>query len=220
MAVVVLATAGFATVGASTACRHATFFRVRQVEVRGVRHLGVDLVLDALALDSMTSVCHDLDEAEQRLRVFPGVADVHVSRRAPGTVVVRLREVPPVAFVNGEEGLRVVDQRGGVLPYDPTFSRLDLPLMARPDTGLLEILARVQGTDPELSAGVTAARRVRGDPVLTWGVVDVVLDATVDPEVIVAVASVLEHLHGVGHAFEQIDARFRGQVVVRLKGTE
>ena len=49
---------------------------------------------------------------------------------------------------------------------------------------------------------------------------DVVLDATVDPEVIVGVASVLEHLKAAGLSFEQIDARFRGQVVVRLKGAE
>ena len=72
--------------------RRADFFRVRQIELVGVRHLAPDAVIGALRLEPGASVWDDLDVLTARVRRLHGVADARVVRRLPGALVVRHRE--------------------------------------------------------------------------------------------------------------------------------
>lgn len=197
--------------------RRSDFFRVRQIELVGVRHLAPDAVIGALGLPRAASVWDDLDALTARVRRLRGVADARVVRRLPGALKVIVREVEPVAFVPGPRGMIVVDAAGRALSFEPARSAPDLPVAASADTVLIGLLARVQATDPEMFHEVTAARRVRRDVVLELGARRLLLRGSAGPEVIQGVALVAQHLEARGRAYAELDARYVGQIVVRRK---
>lgn len=203
--------------GAPALLRRSDFFRVRQIELVGVRNLAPDAVIGALGLARSASVWDDLGALTTRVRHLQGVADARVVRRLPGALKVIVREVEPVAFVPGPRGMTVVDAGGHALSFEPARSAPDLPVAASADTVLIGLLARVQATDPELFHEVTAARRVRRDVVLELGARRLLLRGSAGPEVIQGVSLVAQHLEARGRSYAELDARYAGQVVVRRK---
>src|SRR5437667_10917654 len=95
--------------------RHVAFFRVRQIELLGVRNLSPDAVIAALRLPDEASVFSDTRMLADRVRGLAGVADARVVRRLPAALRVELKEVEPAALVAGR-GLVVVAARGPALP--------------------------------------------------------------------------------------------------------
>ena len=214
IAVVLLVAAWF---GGPSLLRRLAFFRVRQIELVGVRNLSPDAVIAALRLPPSASVWDDRRVIDRRERGLAGVADARVVRRLPGALKVLVREVTPVAFVAGQRGLAVVDAAARVLPFDPARSALDLPIAASADTTVIAVLARVQETDPALFREVTAARRARGAVLLELGARRVLLRSDAGPEVIRGVVLVQQDLEARGRPYEELDARYAGQVVVRRR---
>src|SRR5206468_1178273 len=98
--------------------RHVAFFRVRQIELLGVRNLSPDAVIAALRLPDEASVFSDTRMLADRVRGLAGVADARVVRRLPAALRVELKEVEPAALEAGR-GLVVVDAAGRPLPFDP-----------------------------------------------------------------------------------------------------
>src|SRR5437867_10527522 len=98
--------------------RHVAFFRVRQIELLGVRNLSPDAVIAALRLPDEASVFSDTRMLADRVRGLAGVADARVVRRLPAALRVELKEVEPAALVAGR-GLVVVDAAGRAVPVDP-----------------------------------------------------------------------------------------------------
>src|SRR5574341_1229401 len=161
---VVLAAGLFVIVGGAPAVlRRVELFRVREVEIVGLRYLAPESVLAVLRLDPAprANVFQDLDGLADRVRRMPGVEDATVRRRLPGVLEVRVTEVVPVAFVPTGRGLTVVDGEGRPLPFDPSRASapLDLPVAGSTDPDLLGLLGRVAAVDPALFAQVTIARR-------------------------------------------------------------
>lgn len=197
--------------------RHVGFFRVRQIELTGVRYLAPAVVIGALRLDPHASVFDDADPLEARLRRLPGVAEVHVSRRLPGVLRVRVREVEPVALVPGPDDgpLTVVDAAGRPLPYDPARVSLDLPVAVEADSGLVGVLAMLQSLDPTMFEDVTEAALRRGAVVLDLGTRRLLLNRDAGPDVIRGVALVVQDLKARSRSYDELDARFAGQIVVR-----
>ena len=204
-------------VGSRSLCRRSGFFRVRQVEVVGAAHLRVDTLLAALALAPTASVCDDLEAAEGRVASIAGVAGVRVGRRLPGTIELEVVEDRAVAFVPGRAGLHAVDVSGRALAFDPALAPLDLPIAATADAALLGVLDRVQRVDPALAQQVTEARLIQTAAVLQLGQARVVFDPEATAPVIRAVSLVAADLESRGRAWRELDARFEGQVVVRLR---
>jgi hypothetical protein len=120
------------------------FFHVSRVIVDGTRYLPPDTVVARLALDTLHSVWDDPAPLEDRVRALPQVAAVSISRKLPGTLVVTVRENPPVALVSGVHGLEVVDSAGRVLPIDPAREALDLPVANQRDPALILMLGQVR----------------------------------------------------------------------------
>ena len=206
--------------GAPSAFRHVGFFRVRQVELVGVRYLSPDSVLAALALRPDQNVFDDLTAIARRAEKLAGVVSARVERKLPGTLRISIIEQVPVAFAPGPQKLVALDGDGHPLPYDPAATGLDLPLINRVDTLLARTLSIVRLADSALFQDVDGARRnSRGGVTLELGNRHVLLTGIPLPEEIRAVGAVRRHLSTTGRRYEELDARFEGWVVVRRMAT-
>src|SRR5436309_1922071 len=199
-------------------------FRVRQIELVGVRNLAPDAVIAALRLGPRASVFGDTRLLADRVRGLAGVAEARVVRRLPAVLSVELREVEPAALVvsprGSGRGLVAVDAAGRPLPFDPARSGLDLPIAASGDSGVVAVLALIQSVDPALFQTITGARTfTRGGVLLEIGPHRVLLGRDAGPEVIRAVVLVSQDLAAKRRAYVELDARFAGQVVVRRRAT-
>lgn len=210
---------------APVALRRVAFFRVRQVELVGVRHLDPETVLAALRLPAAASVFDDTAPLADRLRTLNGVADARVVRRPPAALKVIVREVEPVALVTeGRGALVVVDAAGQPLRF--TRAGLDLPIVESGDSGVVGVLARIQALDPALFQVVDTARPFAGadegaggDVLLECGPHRILLSGDAGAEVVQAVALVARDLAARSRSYAEIDARYAGQVVVRRRAS-
>ena len=204
---------------APLALRRVAFFRVRQVELVGIRHLDADRVLATLRMSPRASVFDDTEVLAERLRRLEGVADATVMRRPPASLKVIVREVEPVALVANQRGaLGVVDADGRALPFE--LSTLDLPVVQAADSGVVGVLARVQAFDPQLYQAIDAARRTdaqHGDVLLELGAHRLLLSPNAGPEVIQAVMLVARDLAAKARPYTELDGRYAGQVIVRRR---
>jgi cell division protein FtsQ len=193
------------------------FFRVRSVEVHGVRYLAAGDVVARLRVDTTASVWDDPAPWETRLRGMPQVRAATISRRMPGTLVVRLRERLPVALVPTPAGLRAYDALATALPIDPTRTDLDLPVAGRADPQILRLLDAVREELPGLFARISDVRRApAGDLIITLA--DAVVRAPANVGIgrlaeLLPVTADLARRHARG---AELDLRYRDQVVARL----
>ncbi len=143
------------------------FFHVSRVVVDGTRYLSPDTVIGRLAIDTMHSVWDDPAPLEERVRALPQVSEVSISRKLPGTLVVKVHENAPVALVPGARGLEVVDSAGRSLPIDPAREALDLPVSIQRDLGLIHMLGEVRSRHAVLFRRISeVSRDAAGDIVL------------------------------------------------------
>jgi len=215
---------GVGWLGAPLVLRRLPMFRVRQIELVGVRNLAPDAVIAALRLGPRASVFGDTRLLADRVRGLAGVAEARVVRRLPTVLSVELREVEPAALVaaprGSGRGLVAVDAAGHPLPFDPARLGLDLPIVASGDSGVVAVLALIQSVDPALFQSITGARGfARGGVLLEIGPRRVLVGRDAGPEVIRAVVLVAQDLASKGRAYRELDARFAGQVVVRRQAS-
>ena len=152
--------------GVRSAARQMAFFRVRSVEVRGVRYLQPQEVLSRLKVDTLMSLWDDLEPLRERVRHHPQVSDVTITRRLPGTLVVTVQENQPVALIQSSTGLVPYDSAGHVLPIDPARTNLDLPIVATSDPVLLKLVGAIRYTVPRVFSRIEEVRRTGRDEIL------------------------------------------------------
>src|SRR5207245_8227733 len=108
-----------ASLGAPSLLVRVGYFRVRQVELLGLKNLPPDGVIAALRLPLAASVFTDTRLLADRVKGLTGVADAQVVRRLPGALRVIVREVAPVAIVPGRRGrVGAVEGEGRPRPLD------------------------------------------------------------------------------------------------------
>lgn len=197
--------------------RRLAYFDVRSVEVVGARHVPHGAIVESLKLPRSASVFDPLAPVAQRARKVPGIRAAEVSRRLPGTLVVRVTEAVPVALANTKQGLRMLDDRGRTLPFEPSRSAPDLPIVPAPDSLVAQLLGRMREIDPDFFQQVDAAWRVRGDVVLRLDDYRVWLRGDAAAEAIEAVRLVTRQLEKRGRPWAELDGRFADQVVVRWR---
>ena len=201
--------------GAPAALRQVEFFRVRRVELQGSQYLDAAKVIAAAQLSRTASVFDDPEAIARRVRALPGVQDVSVSRRLPGTLRIRLKEAEPVALTPKGDRLAMVDARGAVLPFDPLASAPNLPVLIGGGALVAGALARTRDYDPGLFARIDAAWRVGPDVVFEVAGRWLWFDPQLTAEDIRAVTAVEQTLARQGRQFAELDGRYAGQVVVR-----
>jgi cell division protein FtsQ len=194
------------------------FFRVRRVELQGVRYALPDEIVSRLRVDTTASIWDDVSPLEARAEEHPQVRSVRIRRKLPGTLVVLVTENPPVALVSTARGLVVTDAAGDSLPVDPTTMDVDLPVLASRDTLLLRLLGEVLAEEPALFARVSeAGRNSRGGIVLTLAEFRILADEAVTAARLAEVLPVELDLARRAWRAEEIDVRFRDQVIARLR---
>ena len=152
--------------GARAAARQMAFFRVRTVEIRGVRYLQPNDIVSRLRIDTIASLWDDLEPYRQRVKKHPQVSDVTITRRMPGTLVVTIRENLPVALIQTSAGLLPYDSLGRQLPIDPARTSLDLPIVATTDPVLLKLVGAIRAAEPRVFARIEEVRRTGRDEIL------------------------------------------------------
>ncbi|MBB5715782.1 cell division protein FtsQ/DivIB [Sphingomonas aerophila] len=109
-------------------------FRVEQIDIVGLKRMDRDTVY-ALALQGRQDqaiFAIDLDEVRRNLLRYGWVADAHVSRRLPDTLLVGITERTPAAVWQDRGQLTLIDATGQLLdPVDPS-NMPDLPLIIGP----------------------------------------------------------------------------------------
>jgi len=197
---------------------HLSFFRVHNVEVSGYRYVQPVDVLKRLRVDTTTSVWTDLSELEHRVEMHPQIKSATVERDLPGTLVVRVTENPPIAYVTTSQGLRAVDKDGRFLPIDPSRSAIDLPVLARADTALLHLLADVRSVSPALFGEISDIRRTGGtDIALTLQSAQVRALAGISAQRLTDILPVEADLARRKARVTELDLRFRDQVIARTQ---
>lgn len=221
--------------GVRAGARRMAFFRVRSVEIRGVRYLQPADVLARLHADTLMSLWDDLEPLRQRVLHHPQVSDVTIARRMPGTLVVTVQENQPVALIQSPAGLLPYDSLGRQLPIDPARVILDLPIVATRDPALLKLVGAIRAREPGIYARIEEARRTGRDEVvltlsqreLSRSRSDTLATPRETLRVRVPIGLSVERLAGIfpvendlarrqAHV-EELDLRYRDQVIARLQ---
>ncbi|MEP7001263.1 MAG: FtsQ-type POTRA domain-containing protein [bacterium] len=199
--------------------RQLAFFRVRNVEVIGARYTPVADILERLHVDTMRSVWDPLGPLAARVQTHPQIERVGVTRRLPGTLVIDVTERRPVALVTTPDGLRAVDERGRMLPLDPSRTPVDAPVVsATPrDTAVYHLLGTMQRETPRLYARVSSiARSGRDEIVLHFANLPVRAMTSVTLARLSDIEPVERDLARRQLHAAELDLRYRDQVIARL----
>ena len=198
--------------------RRMDFFRVRHVDVRGHRFSAPADVVARLRIDTTFSIWNDLAPLERRLRADPQIAEAHIGRRIPATLVVTVLENEPVALVPSANGFRAYDASGRLLPLDPSRTPVDLPIVPRADTLLFRLLGELKLAQPELFARVSEFRRAgREELVMELVTVPVRMMDDVSVDRLAQISLVERDLEKRHARVSELDLRFRDQVIARLQ---
>jgi cell division protein FtsQ len=195
-----------------------SFFRVRRVEIVGVRYVAPSDILARLGVDTTRSVWDDPTPLEQRVAAHPQVGTVSIRRKLPGTLVVSVVENMPIAMVSTERGFLVFDERGRQLPLDPSKVPVNLPIAARRDTALFRLLGRVRSERPRIFSRLSDVART-GDREVLLHFDDLQVRAMLDvtPDRLAEIFPVEADLAKRQARIAELDLRFRDQVIARLQ---
>jgi cell division protein FtsQ len=193
------------------------FFRVRRIELVGVRRLATKTVIGAMGLGRDASVWDRLGGIAARVRAIPGVAEAEVTRRLPGALRVTVREVEPIAFASGAGVLVPLGPDARPLPYDAAAAPMDVPVLRGAEPSMVAALVAIQRADPTFFSEVVSAR---SGPV---GSVElevergglVRLSLPIEASVVRAVTAVERDLDVRTQGWRELDGRYAGWVVVR-----
>jgi cell division protein FtsQ len=194
------------------------FFRVRKVEVQGLRYTPPGEVLDRLRVDTTRSVWEPLEPLAARVATHAQIERATVTRRLPGTLVVDVVERRPVALVSIGATLRAVDERGVALPLDPSRTPVDVPIVTAPrEAAVYHLLGAMQREAPRLYARVSSIHSVGGGELLVQlAGLSVRTMTTVTLARLGDIEPVERDLARRQLRAAEIDLRYRDQVIARL----
>jgi cell division septal protein FtsQ len=208
------------------------FFRVRSVEIRGVRYLQPNEILARLKVDTLMSIWDDLEPLRERVRHHPQITDVMITRRMPGTLVVTVEENQPVALIQTRSGLLPYDSVGRQLPIDPSRVSLDLPIVATNDPVLLKLVGAIRYAAPNVFSRLEEVKRTGRDEILltlsrhplapgdsakSQGMLRVRLPIDLSVERLTDIFPVENDLARRQAHVDELDLRYRDQVIARLQ---
>ncbi len=214
LAVLVLMVAFGVVTAAPAVVRSVSFFRIHAVEITGLRYHDEADVVRRLALPTDASILHPLDAVQSAASAVPGVQHATVSRRWPGTLVLHIEEIPPVALTAQDDRLVLLDARGKVLPFAPARVSTSLPIAPR-DSATAALLARMRVSDPLLYDQVQLVRTEGTEVTLVRNGHRVRLRVDADERALRAITAVQAWLEATATPWVELDGRFDGRVFVR-----
>ena len=140
-------------------------FRVEQIEITGLKHMD-RMSVYAVALDQQSRAMPrvDLEAVRQKLLRYGWIADAHVSRRLPDTLLVDIVERQPAAVWQDQGRLTLIDKDGVLLDPVDAGAIPDLPLVIGPGADRQEpayqaLLAAAPALKPRLRAATWVGNR-------------------------------------------------------------
>lgn len=197
--------------------RRMAFFHVRRIEILGAHYMAPSDILARLHVDTMASVWDPTGPLVARLSAHPEIDNATVQRKLPGTLVVTVTERAPVALVYASGRFRVYDERGRLLPIDPSRVTVDAPVLMERDTILLKLLGSMRIGMPAMYARVSEMQRVGRNELLMQ--VDTTPVRAMDDITLNRLADIDPVEADLGRKqlrASEIDLRYRDQVIARL----
>jgi cell division protein FtsQ len=143
----------------------AAGFRVNQIEVTGLKRMD-RMSVYAVALDQQSRAMPlvDLEAVRQKLLRYGWIADAHVSRRLPDTLLVDIVERTPAAVWQDNGQLTLIDAAGVLLEPVSPDAIPDLPLVIGPGADRQEanyqaLLAAAPAMKPRVKAATWVGNR-------------------------------------------------------------
>lgn len=207
-------------------------FGVTGIDVVGARFVDEGEARALAAVAPGTSVWDDHAEAEARLASHPLIEEARIRRQGMNRLRFELHEVRPVALVSAP-ALEPVDGQGVLLPIDPALHGLDLPILFGATVGggrvtdedsrrTLAVLDRLDRLSPDFVHRVSEVERTSGDAVelrlLRGSHVDRLVLPLEEAELAFLRAEDAIRACADRGRVVSVDARFRDQVVVELRG--
>jgi len=208
------------------------YFHIREFHVEGNSRVAYDEIVARCAQEDPSIFAFDTAKAEELIELSPWIETAEVRRKLPDTVVIRVTERSPVAFMPAGETLWLIDAEGRVLGEDDgTWT--GLVAITGPETavvpgqfldkssygwglrvlGALGPIARGKLTEISVQAGDVSL-------ILDDGCVVLLGKDSGDTGVKVAVLeSVLQDLASEGKMAERIDLRYE-KVAIKLRAIE
>lgn len=115
----------------------SSFFALRVIEVRGLKHLVSDEVAGESGLIIGANIFRlDLGQAGQRLLTDPWIEGAELRRRFPDRVEIDIRERQPAALLLTGQNWLVLDRNGICIDHAASLGLYDLPIITglTPDT--------------------------------------------------------------------------------------
>lgn len=197
--------------------RRMAFFHVRRIEILGARYVSPSDILARLHVDTLASVWNPTGPLAARVAAHPEIDKATVHRKLPGTLVVTVTERVPVALVPAARGIQVYDERGRLLPIDPSRVPVDAPVLMQRDTILLRLLGSMRVGMPAMYARVSEMERVGRNELLMK--VDTTPIRAMDNITLDRLAEIDPVEADLGRKqlrVSEIDLRYRDQVIARL----
>ncbi len=135
-------------------------FRVEQIQITGVSRTDAMMIYaDALDQKSRAMPLIDLEQVREKLLARQGwIADAHVSRRLPDTLLIHIVERKPSAIWQNQGKLSLIADNGVTLESISPDAMPDLPLLIGPGANLREAAyRRLLEVAPALKKEVKAA---------------------------------------------------------------
>ena len=143
----------------------AAGFRVDQIEVTGLKRMD-RMSVYAVALDQQSRAMPlvDLEAVRSKLLRYGWIADAHVSRRLPDTLLVDIVERTPAAVWQDNGQLTLIDAAGVLLEPVSPDAIPDLPLVIGPGADRQEaayqaLLAAAPAMKPRVKAATWVGNR-------------------------------------------------------------
>lgn len=140
-------------------------FRVEEIEVTGLKRMD-RMSVYAVALDQQSRAMPlvDLESVRQKLLRYGWIADAHVSRRLPDTLLVDIVERTPAAVWQDNGQLTLIDAAGVLLEPVQPDAIPDLPLVIGPgadrqEPGYQTLLAAAPALKPRVKAATWIGNR-------------------------------------------------------------
>lgn len=140
-------------------------FRVQQIEITGLKRMD-RMSVYAVALDQQSRAMPlvDLEAVRQKLLRYGWIADAHVSRRLPDTLLVDIVERTPAAIWQNRGELTLIDASGVLLESVRPDAIPDLPLVIGPGADRQEpnyqaLLAAAPALKPRIKAATWVGNR-------------------------------------------------------------
>ena len=134
-------------------------FKVNNVLIEGRRHTDFDLLTASLNVEQGDPLFgFDPDEAKKTIQEFVWIENIHIQRRLPDTLYVRLEERQPLALWQKDKKLHLIDHNGEIIAARDLQPFKNLVIMTGEDAPLYaNELFRILIGEPEIYKRIETA---------------------------------------------------------------